>query len=91
MNYLDAKNCNKTKCKTCIFREDGSGVKLSPKRVAEIHQYLIECTATHICHTTNKSCYGGLELQARAMYARGLTPEPTVESLLSTAKQILNP
>jgi len=88
MNRLAHDNCNKAKCKTCIF--GNTPVQLSPERIQEIHTYLANFTASHIFHITNKTCYGALEYQARILYAMKLIPEPTVESFLVTAKQTLN-
>lgn len=87
-NRLQPQNCNKAKCKTCIFGP--TPVHLSNERIAEIHAYLAAFKASHICHTTNLTCYGALEYQAKILHAIGVINNPTVDELLITAKQILN-
>lgn len=89
MNHLAKKNCNKAKCKTCIFHTDGNQVELSPGRIDEIKAYLIG-SSSHQCHTTNLTCYGALEYQADIFHRLKWIPEPTVYSLLNTAKKTLN-
>lgn len=86
---LHPDNCNKAKCKTCIFRTDGNQIVLSPGRLDEIRTYLLG-SSSHICHTTNKTCYGGLEWQAQMFYRNEIIEEPTVENLLLTANKYLN-
>lgn len=88
MEYLNPKNCNKAKCKTCVFGP--TPVQLSPERLNEIHTYLANFESSHICHTTNKTCYGGLELQAKIAHALKITEQPTVDSFLNTAKIYIN-
>lgn len=88
MNQIAPENCNKAHCKSRMFREDGDGVKLSPERMVEIITYLSEGTS-HICHVTDKTCYGGLLYQSKIFYALKLIPEPTVDSLLNTARKHL--
>lgn len=88
MDHLDFDSCNKGKCKSCIFGP--SPISLLPERVNEIYSYLIKFEASHICHTTNKTCYGGLELQAKVLYANNIINEPTVSALLNAAKIFLN-
>lgn len=90
-NFLDPKNCNKAKCSTCIFRTDGKGLVLSQERRNEIEAYLITGKSSHICHTTDMTCYGALEFQSSMFYRMGLIPENSVISLLETAKKYLNP
>lgn len=85
--HLHPDNCNKAKCKTCIFGE--TPLTLSLERMEEIKQYLLRGQASHICHITDKTCYGALEYQAKAFYQFGFIPEPTVESLLQTAREAL--
>lgn len=87
MNHLDKKNCNKAKCKTCIFHPNQQVV--TPDRMNEITTYLATGESSHICHTTNLTCYGALEFQATIFFRLGLIPEENVDSLLETAKQIL--
>lgn len=84
---LKKDNTNKAKCKTCIFGENP--VQLSQKRIQEINQYLVTLEYSHVCHTTNKTCYGGMEIQARVMFALGAIKEPTVKAFLEKAKDIL--
>lgn len=68
-NRLDPKNCNKTFCKSCIFHPDSSKrVILSPEREAEIKEYLMTFKSSHICHQTDLTCYGALELQAKTAF-----------------------
>lgn len=86
-NRLDPKNCNKAKCKTCIFGP--TPVVISPERMNEITGYLASFESSHICHTTNKTCYGALEFQAKIMYAFSIIKEPTPEALLEGAKEYL--
>lgn len=87
-NRLAKDNCNKSKCKTCIFGENPLG--LSNQRMSEIKSYLSKFESSHICHTTNKTCYGSLEYQSNILYNLGLIKENTVDSMLNAAKQILN-
>jgi hypothetical protein len=89
LNHLDQKNCNKAKCKTCIFHTNGKALPLQPGRLEEIKRYLIG-QYSHLCHTTDKTCYGALEYQAEMFHRLGVISDPTVECLLNTAKQILN-
>jgi hypothetical protein len=84
---LDPNNCNKAKCKSCMFGD--TPIKLSSDRMDEITAYLVKGESSHICHTTNKTCYGALELQAKVFFAHGLLKEPTVECLLATAAEVL--
>lgn len=86
---LRPENCNKAMCKTCIFREDGNQVELSPGRLDEIKKYLLG-TSSHICHTTQKTCYGALSFQATMFFRMRLIPQESVESLLQTAAKFLN-
>jgi hypothetical protein len=88
-NRLAAENCNTAKCKSCIFRNDDKALKLSPERMQEIQTYLANGTSSHICHNTQKTCYGALEFQAQCFFAMKFIPEPTVESLLLTARKAL--
>ena len=86
-NRLKPENCNKAKCKTCIFGP--TPIKLTQGRINEIVSYLVKGESSHICHTTNLTCYGALELQAKTFYTFGLIPVPTVDSLLATAQAYL--
>lgn len=88
-NRLLPENCNKAMCKTCIFQTNGNQVTLSPERTGEIMGYLVTGESSHICHITDKTCYGALQLQARVFHAVGLVPEATVESFLSTAGSVI--
>lgn len=65
-------------------------IRLSPKRLNEIHTYISNFKSSHICHTTNKTCYGSLELQSKIAYALKIINEPTVNAFLNTAKQYIN-
>lgn len=87
-NYMDPANCNKAKCKTCMFGP--TPINLTQSRLNEITTYLITGESSHICHTTNKTCYGGLEIQAKTFHRFGLILEPTVDCLLLTAQKYLN-
>ena len=90
MDFLKRENCNKTHCKSCIFHPDESKrIKLSQVRIDEINTYLTTMQSSHVCHQTNKTCYGGLEVTAKAMFALKIIPEQTVDSLLETAKLYL--
>lgn len=88
MNNLDAGNCNKTKCKTCIFGH--TPVQLTQERMLEIRTYLAAFEAAHICHTTDKTCYGALEFQSRIAHAVSIIEKPTVECFLNAAEKYLN-
>jgi len=77
-------------CKSCIFRTDGNQLILSAERKAEIETYLRTFKSSHICHNTNKTCYGALTVQADMMFKLKIIPENAVESMLNKAKQILN-
>jgi hypothetical protein len=82
-NRLHPDNCNKAECKTCIFGR--TPLLLAPDRMAEIQRYLAVGEAAHICHTTNKTCYGSLEFQSQIFHRMGIIQEPTPESLLKEA------
>ena len=84
---LHPDNCNIAKCKSCIFGADP--VNLSTGRMVDIQGYLAKGEASHICHTTGKTCHGALEFQAKIFHAAGIIPEPTVDCLLSTASKFL--
>jgi hypothetical protein len=64
-------------------------INLSGERLEEINGYLTGLQYSHVCHVTNKTCYGGLELQAQQMHTLGLITEPTVDCFLNTAKEVL--
>lgn len=87
-DYLRPENCNKAKCKTCIFGP--TSIQLSPERLQEIHNYLSRFQSSHICHTTNKTCYGALELQSKILHSVEVITEPTVEAMLKKANEVLN-
>ena len=89
-NFLDPKNSNKKKCSTCIFRTDGKELKLSPERESEIRTYLATGESSHICHQTEKTCYGGLEYQATIFFRLGIIAEESVKCLLDTAKKFID-
>ena len=90
MDYLNPHNCNKTHCNTCIFHPNyEQRINLSAERINEITSYLAKGESSHICHTTNKTCYGGLEFQANIFFRLGFIKENTVECLLKTAQKIL--
>jgi hypothetical protein len=63
-------------------------IQLSEKRLTEINGYLKDLSCSHICHTTNKTCRGGAEVQAQEMFDRGIIPEPTVETMVNIFKGI---
>jgi hypothetical protein len=86
-NRLNPKNCNKAMCKSCIF--GSNPIPLDKERILEIHTYLSNFSKSHICHITNKTCYGALQFQSTLLHKLGLLLKPTVESLLETAKQFL--
>ena len=89
MSFLQENN-NKKHCKSCIFHPDPSKrIHLTEGRIKEINEYLTNLKSSHICHQTEKACYGGLEVQAKSMFEKKLIPEPTVKSLLDTAKLFL--
>jgi hypothetical protein len=76
-------------CKTCIFREDGNQLELEPGRLDQIKAYLIG-SSSHVCHTTEKTCYGALTFQAQIFHRMGWIKENSVQCFLETAKAILN-
>lgn len=87
---LKSENCNKSHCKSCIFHPNvEQRVKLSAEREQEIKTYLMAFQSSHVCHCTEKTCYGALELQAQTAHILKITPSPTVESFLETAKKYL--
>ena len=88
-NQLNVENCNKSKCKSCLFGP--TPIQLTPERLEEIHGYLSRFESSYICHTTNKTCYGGMELQAKILYSLKLLPDPTVGAFLKAAKIALEP
>jgi hypothetical protein len=75
-------------CKSCIFRTDGNQVVLRPGRLDDIKAYTLK-NSMHICHTTNKTCYGALTWQAEMFHRMGMIEDPTVECLLSTAAKTI--
>jgi len=87
-NRLAPENCNKAMCKSCIFRQDGNQTKLPPGRLDEIKTYLLT-DSSHVCHTTEKTCYGALEFQATIFHGLGIIPDGSVKSFLETAKKYL--
>lgn len=86
-NRLKPENCNKAMCKTCMFGK--TPVHLSPERLTEIHKYLANFESSHVCHTTNLTCYGALQFQAKILYSRKMIPEATVEALLKEASKYI--
>lgn len=91
MDYLKPENCNKIKCKTCIFRTDGNQFVLSEMRLKEINSYLKNFESSHVCHLTEKTCYGGLEVTAQALFEKGLIPNNKVETMLEIAQAFIKP
>ena len=89
-NFLSPENCNKAMCKTCIFQTNGQAIQLSVGRIDEIKSYLATGESSHVCHTTNKTCYGALSFQANVFKALGIITENTVNCLLETAAKHLN-
>lgn len=87
-DMLSPQNCNKAMCNSCIFRTDGKAVQLAPGRMEEIKKYLIG-SSSHVCHVTNKTCYGGLSYQAMIFHRMGLIAEATVKCFLTTAAKYL--
>jgi hypothetical protein len=77
-------------CKTCIFQTNGHQVELSPERYNEILTYLATGQSSHICHTTQKTCYGALQYQATIFKRLGWIKEETVECLQTTVKNVLD-
>ena len=88
-NRMNRENCNKAQCKSCIFRTDGDNAKIGEKRMDEIRNYLATGKSSHICHVTEKTCYGALEYQADMFNRIGIIPENSVKSLLDTAAKVL--
>lgn len=56
----------------------------------EILDYLRAFKSSHICHNTNKTCFGALEIQSQLMYRIGIIQEDSVDSMLSMAEKVLN-
>ena len=73
-----------------MFNYNEHSVQLTPERIKEIMHYLVTMKSSHICHTTNKTCYGGLEIQSKVLYKLGIIIDPTPECLLETAKKYIN-
>jgi len=89
-NRLNPQNCNKSHCKTCIFHPNfEKRIKLQQERINEITEYLATFKSSHICHVTNKTCYGSLEFQANILFGIGIINENNVNSLLETAKNFI--
>ena len=88
-NRLKPENCNTQKCVSCIFRTDGANAKIGEKRMDEIRNYLATGKSSHICHKTEKTCFGALEYQADVFNRMGIIPENSVDSLLKTAEKFL--
>lgn len=86
-NRLQPQNCNKAKCKTCIFGT--TPLYISAERFIDICEYLSRFEASHICHTTNLTCYGALEFQAKLLHAKGVIAEPTAEAMLAEAARYI--
>ena len=89
-NFIARENCNTKKCKSCIFRTDGKQLVLAPQRMSEIQAYLGTGQSSHICHNTERTCYGALEYQAMIFYRMGIIKEESVDCLLDTAKTYLD-
>ena len=89
MSYerLKPENCNKAKCKTCMFGP--TPIQISPARMTEIHNYISKFESSHICHTTDKTCYGALELQAKILFALGAIKENSIEAMLKEAQKFI--
>lgn len=87
---LKEGNYNKAQCKSCIFRTDGNQTKITRERLNEIMNYLSTLRSSHICHVTNKACYGGMQIIARSMYLLNMIPDPEVKTMLEEAKKQLN-
>lgn len=87
-NRLSPENCNKAKCKSCIFGP--APIHLSKERQMEIEGYLAMMESSHICHTTNLTCYGALEFQAKILHAMNIISSPTVDAMLAAAKEALS-
>lgn len=87
-NMLSPNNCNKTMCKSCIFRTDGNALELDAERMEEIKKYLLG-SSSHFCHVTNKTCYGGLTYQAIMFHRMGIIAQATVKCFLETAANYL--
>ena len=85
---LASKNCNKAKCKSCMFGPNP--IKLEPHRLEEINRYLKNFESSHVCHVTNLTCYGGLEVTAQSLFDKGILPDNKVETFLETARAFLN-
>lgn len=91
MDMLKEGNYNKSHCKNCIFHPDVTKrLNLSADRIAEIREYLENFKSSHVCHKTEKTCYGGLEVQAKAMFDKGIIPVNSVDVMLQISKLYLN-
>lgn len=72
-----------------MFRPDGKGIELTEARIVEIKNYLTGLQCSHLCHVTNKTCYGGLVIQAEMLHRLGIIENNTVESFLNKAQEVL--
>lgn len=90
MTFLQKENCNKTHCKSCIFHPDFSKrIKLSEERISEIKMYLSKFESSHICHVTEKTCFGSLKFQSEILFFLGHINENSVESMLNEAEKFI--
>ena len=76
-----------TMCGSCVFREDGNQVKLSPGRLDEIRAYTIQ-GMPHQCHHPQLhgkpgevGCRGARDYLLTMWYRMGLIPQPSDEAL----------
>ncbi len=89
-NFLKSENCNKSHCKTCIFHPiPENRIHLSESRINEIKHYLSTFESSHICHNTDKTCFGALQFQANILFGLCLIKENSVKSFLDEAQKIL--
>lgn len=84
---LNIRPCNKAMCETCIFRDNQKVI--TNGRLTEIKTYLIRGTP-HVCHKTNKHCYGGRDFQAKIFHSMGIISEPTAECLNKSISKFNN-
>ena len=68
-------------CKTCPFAGE-KPISLSPGRMQECIENLIQFKGQHFCHSASnkKICRGGKDIQVKALFAAGYLDAPTEEA-----------
>lgn len=73
-----------------MFNTKGHPIKLAPGRKEEIETYLRTFQASHVCHTTSKTCYGGLKIQAEMAYRLKIITVNSVKIFLAEAQKYIS-